>query len=85
MGRGRRGGEAAGWKGVECCAGKRGRGVEGAGVRPCPTRTPCVALASDEPGPLAVRAGPDSARCPALGIAALPPLALGGMGGDALN
>ena len=54
-----------------------GKWLEGAGVRSCPTRATPVALEGDEPGPLAVRAGPDSARCPAPGIAALPPLALG--------
>lgn len=36
-----------------------GRWLEGAGVRPCPTRATPVALEGDEPGPLASWAGPD--------------------------
>ena len=62
-----------------------GRWLEGAGVRPCPTRATPVALEGDEPGPLASWAGPDLARWPAPGRAALPPLALGGAGGHALR
>ena len=58
--------------------------MEGGHVREVPLSPPRVALALSRPAPLANKAGPVSASCPALGISPLPPLALGGMGGDAL-
>jgi hypothetical protein len=42
-------------------------------------------VAVGNPGPLADSAGPGTARWPASGMHALPPLALGGMGGGALR
>jgi hypothetical protein len=58
--------------------------VEGHGVRPWPQNVTSVPFKPMTPGPLAAWAGPDPARAPGAGIAALPPLALGGAGGHAL-
>jgi hypothetical protein len=44
-----------------------------------------VPLAGGGPGPLAARGSSDTASWPAPAISTLPPLALGGMGGDALS
>jgi hypothetical protein len=52
---------------------------------PASTTLPRVLVAVGSPGPLADSAGPDTARWPASGMQALPPLALGGMGGSALT
>jgi hypothetical protein len=84
MGRGRRGGEEGGWKGVEEGGDNEEGGVEGGAVRDRPLQLPRVPLVGACSAPLAWRAMPDTARWPAPAIQALPPLALGGMGGDAL-
>ena len=81
MGRGRRGGEEGVGKGVE----DGGKHKEG-GLVSDPLRSPPrVRLAGCWPGPLAKRPGAAPAQWPAHAMQTLPPLALGGMGGDALK
>lgn len=69
-------------RGCRCCweGGRKG------GVSDTPsTDAPRVPLPAGRPGPLAPTAGPDPVSWPAPSIMGLPPLALGGMGGDALT
>jgi hypothetical protein len=78
---GRRAGEEGGGK---LCGRQRGSRPEAGVVRVGLHSPPRVPVAGGIPGPLADSVGPGTARWPASGMQALPPLALGGMGGGAL-
>jgi hypothetical protein len=67
------------------CGRQRGSRPEAGAVRAGLHSPPRVPVAVGIPGPLADNAGPDTARWPASGMQTLPPLALGEMGGGALN
>jgi len=66
------------------CGGRHSWAEPRKGVR-VPLHRARVPLAGGGPGPLAAHACSDTASWPAPAISTLPPLALGGMGGDALR
>jgi hypothetical protein len=85
MGRGRKGGVKSGGKEVSQGGACEEGGWKGPAARDRPLQLTHVRLALPHPVPLADPDRPNTALVPAPCIHTLPPLALGGMGGDALN